>query len=349
MKICYFGIYKSDLSRNKIYISGLRKKGVEVIECRDDGGRFVKYWNLWRKHRMIKNKYDAIIVGYPGHVIVPFAKLISKKPVIADILGSFKDAQIHSHNSGVVRRFKDSVIDWMAVKFSDVVLLESEAQKVFFIKRYGNLKKFKVLYTGVDEAVFIQDENSVKKTFPKIILFRGRLTPESGIFHILKSAELLKERKDIIFRIIGFHYRLGQQVKDIIKEKNLSNVDLIYDYLSDSALFDKMKDASISLGQFESNPRLDRTIPHKIFESMITNLPLITAYSPAVGELLKDGESCIFVRRADPVHLAEKISFLANNPEIGKRLANNARTVYEKKCSKEVLMAELFNIIQTQL
>ena len=43
-----------------------------------------------------------------------------------------------------------------------------------------------------------------------------------------------------------------------------------------------MKDASISLGQFESSPRLDRTIPHKIFESMIMKLPLITAYSPAV-------------------------------------------------------------------
>ena len=131
MKICYFGIYKPDLSRNKIYISGLKKKGVEVIECRDDGGRFAKYWNLWRKHRLIKNKYDAIIVGYPGHIMTPFAKIISRKPIIADLLGSFKDAQIHSHNSGATRRFKDSVIDWMAVKFGDVILIESEAQKNF--------------------------------------------------------------------------------------------------------------------------------------------------------------------------------------------------------------------------
>lgn len=348
MKICYFGIYKPDLSRNRIYISGLRKKGVEVIECRDDGGRFAKYWNLWRKHRLIKNKYDAMIVGYPGHIMTPFAKIISRKLIIADLLGSFKDAQIHSHSSGVIRRFKDSIIDWIAIKFADVILLESEAQKEFFIKRYGNLKKFKVLYTGVDESVFYKDKNRKNKSSPKIILFRGRLTPESGIFHILKSAELLKDRKDIVFRIVGFHYRLGQQVKDIIKEKKLANVELVYDYLSDNTLFEKMKDASISLGQFESSPRLDRTIPHKIFESMIMGLPLITAYSPAVGELLKDGESCIFVRRADSDHLAEKICFLVDNPEVGKRLADNARIVYEKKCSIEVLMAELFDIIKKQ-
>ena len=210
------------------------------------------------------------------------------------------------------------------------------------------MKKFKVLYTGVDESVFYQNVKSRKEDSTKIILFRGRLTPESGIFHILKSAELLKERRDIIFRIIGFHYRLGQQVKDLIQERKLANVELVYDYLSDSTLFEKMKDASISLGQFESSPRLDRTIPHKIFESMIMKLPLITAYSPAVGELLKDGESCLFVRRADPAHLAEKICFLADNPEAGKRLADNARSVYEKKCSTEVLMAELFDIIKKQ-
>ena len=336
------------MSRNRIYISGLKKKGIDVIECRDDGGRFAKYWNLWRKHRLIKNKYEAMIVGYPGHIMAPFAKIISRKIVIADLLGSFKDAQIHSHNSGAFRRLKDSIIDWMAVKFSDTVLLESEAQRDFFIKRYGNLKKFKVLYTGVEESVFCQNGISRKEGSSKIILFRGRLTPESGIFHILKSAELLKERKDIIFRIVGFHYQLGQQVKDIIKEKKLANVELVYDYLSDNALFEKMKDASISLGQFESSPRLDRTIPHKVFESMIMKIPLITAHSPAVGELLKDGEDCIFVRRADPAHLAEKISFLADNPEIRKKLADNARFVYDKKCSTEVLTAKLFDIINKQ-
>jgi len=346
MKICYFGIYKPDLSRNKIYISGLKKKGVEVIECHDEGGRFSKYWNLWKKHREIRNKYDAMIVGYPGHIIVPFAKLISRKPVIADLLGSFKDAQIHSHNSNALRRLKDGIIDWMAIKSADAILLESEAQKSFFVERFGNTDKFKVLYTGVDESIFYRQNIKQKNDDVKIILFRGRLTPESGIFHILESANLLKHRTDIHFRIIGFHYRLGQKVKDIIREKNLTNVELIYDYISDEILREKMSEASISLGQFESNPRLDRTIPHKTFESMVMGLPFITAYSGAVGELLKDGESCVFVKRADPADLAEKICFLIDNPALGEKMADNARTVYEKKCSMNILAVKLSDIIK---
>ena len=200
----------------------------------------------------------------------------------------------------------------------------------------------------MDESIFYRQNIKNKNNDIKIVLFRGRLTPESGIFHILKSAELLKNRADIRFRIIGFHYRLGQKVKDFIREKNLTNVELIYDYITDDSLREKMGESSISLGQFESSPRLNRTIPHKTFESMVMGLPFITAYSGAVGELLKDGESCLFVRRANPSDLAGKILLLADNPEMGKKLADNAREIYDKKCSMEVLMVKLFNIIKNQ-
>lgn len=309
----------------------------------------MKYWNLWRKHRAISGQYDAIIVGYPGHIIVPFAKMIARKPVIADLLGSFKDAEAHSHGAGLLRRLRNGIIDWLAVKFADAVLLESEAQKNFFVKQFGNLKKFKVLYTGVNEEIFYSPDNSKREyTEKKIVLFRGRLTPESGIFHILKAAELLKHRKDISFRIIGFHYRLGQKVKDFIKEKKLTNIELIYDYITDEILYEKMREASVSLGQFESSPRLDRTIPHKAFESMIMGLPFITAYSQAVGELLQDGESCLFVRRANPDDLAEKICFLIDNPEFRRKLSDNARGVYGEKCSMTALIAKLVDIIKRQ-
>ena len=32
-RVCYFGTYDRDRPRNRIIIDGLRKKGVEVIEC----------------------------------------------------------------------------------------------------------------------------------------------------------------------------------------------------------------------------------------------------------------------------------------------------------------------------
>ena len=83
MKICYFGIYNSGFGRNKIYIEALKKAGHTVIECRDDSKGLIKYFRLWQKHRTIKNDYDFVIVGYPGHMVVPWAKLLSKKKVLS--------------------------------------------------------------------------------------------------------------------------------------------------------------------------------------------------------------------------------------------------------------------------
>ena len=35
MRVCYFGTYRAEYSRNQIMIEGLRRNGVEVIECHE--------------------------------------------------------------------------------------------------------------------------------------------------------------------------------------------------------------------------------------------------------------------------------------------------------------------------
>lgn len=344
--ICYLGMYASVFSRNKIYINGLRARGVEVIECRDDTKGVLKYWQLWKKHRAIRHSYDVLVIGYLEHILVPFAQLISSEPVIVDMLGSLADAESHSHEPSMWRTWKNRLIDWLAVTFADVILLESGAQKKFFIERFGDRKKFMVLYTGVDESVLYCSPESARGN---IVLFRGRFTPESGIFHILEAAKLLKSRPDTMFRVIGTHYRLAERVRDTIKNDDLTNVELINEYLPDEVLREKMCEAKVALGQFESNPRLDRTIPHKAFEAMYMGLPLITGRSPAVEELLVDGESCLFVERADPADLARKITTIIDNPELGMKLANGARAAYDQKCSNEIIVTRLLAILSEHL
>lgn len=345
--VCYFGMYSSVFPRTKIYSAGLRAHGIEVFECKDDSRGLRKYVRLWQKHRALRNSYDVLIIGYSEHLLVLFARIISSKPIIVDMLGSLADAEQHSHVPGVWRMWKSRIVDWLAVVLSDVVLLESEAQKAYFNEKFGARARFTVLYTGVDESTLYCKADLQKKQ--SIVLFRGRLTPESGIFHILEAARLLKERSDIMFRIIGTHYRLAEPVRNMIRELQLTNVDFINEHVSDEVLREKMCEARIALGQFESSPRLDRTIPHKAFEAMYMELPFITAHSPAVEELLTDGESCLFVRRADPADLAEKITTLIDDQNLGTRLATNARAVYDRTCSNDALITKLLAILSEHL
>ena len=50
MKVCYFGIFDPQNSRNRELIRGLRENGVEVVLCRIDPAEKFKYWKLFQKH-----------------------------------------------------------------------------------------------------------------------------------------------------------------------------------------------------------------------------------------------------------------------------------------------------------
>ena len=320
MTICWFGIYNPDFSRNKIYIEALKKAGHIIIECRDNSRGLTKYFYLWEKHLIIRNNYDVMIVGYLGHIVVPFAKFISKKKVIVDALGSLYDAEINSHNPNFLRKIKSWLADWLMVKFADKILLESEAQKKFFEKKFGKSDKYEVVYTGADEKFSRKSVKSESGKGKFTVLFRGKLTPESGIMHILKAVKMLKENDNIRFSIVGSGYFL-EKVVNFISEKKLANVELISKFLPTEELIDKMGNANLMLGQFENNSRLDRAIPHKAFEAFAMGIPYLTGDALAIREIAEDKVSAFFVPLADPQTLASKMEFLSTRSKFLEQIA----------------------------
>lgn len=344
MRLVWFGIYKPEFGRNRVYMSGLKKLGHEIVECRDDAPGVGKFFNLLRKLKGLAGGYDAVVVGYPGHVVVPIAKLVSPKLVIADLLGSLYDAE-RSHRTNIFKLAKAYVADWLAVRFADIVLLESEAQKRYFEERFGKDDKFKVIYTGADE-IFVSDKSfatSDKSRF--LVLFRGSLTPESGIQYILEAAKLLRGEKDILFRIMGKGVRL-EFTKKFIDENSLSNVELITEYFKPDELVRKMADADLMLGQFEDNPRLNRTIPHKAYEAFALGVPYLSGDALAVREIVREGETGFLVPLADPDAMAKKIASLSKQPEALARTAANERQEFEDKFSEKQLAQRIIHLLE---
>ena len=89
MKICYFGIYNPNYSRNDILLSGLNQIGVEVIQCNADWRDPKRYFKLWKNLRALRNEYDCVYAAYPSPIATILARLISSKPVICDAFYSY--------------------------------------------------------------------------------------------------------------------------------------------------------------------------------------------------------------------------------------------------------------------
>jgi len=350
IKICYFGNYDATLARNEVYLSGLRQNGVEVIECSDDSPGLIKYYKLFVKHWKIRRKYDVMIIGYAGHLLVPFAKMISRKPIILNAMTSLYEVNIISrkkHSKFSFLAWRIWLIDWLAFKLSDLVLVETNEQKKYLVKKFKiRPDKFVRLFIGANDAIFYLD-NNIKKREEFTVLFRGRLLPEAGVKYILETAKILQGEK-IEFLILGLGL-LKEETEEQIKKLSLQNVELISERLDIKELREKMLSAHVGIGQIENHERLSRTIPYKAFEYLAIKLPYIHGNGLGIRELLEDRKNCLLVKLADPQDLADKIMELKNNPELRQKIANNGYKLYQEKLTPKALGKELLDIINQRL
>lgn len=350
MKLCYFGIYDPDFGRNKVYISGLKHNGVEIIECRDTSRGPLKYWRLWWKHRAIirNGGYDALIVGYPGHIVVPFAKRLSTKPVVFDALCTLYEGEVISRGkyglNPLMRAWFRS-IDSRAARAADLVLVETDAQKDYFIKKFSLSpdKVFRV-FTGCDEDVY-HPEQGIAKRDRFTAVFRGKFLPEAGVAHIVRAAKLL-EGSDINIRIIGNGHEEAA-VAALIKDLKPKNLEWIRERLPPDILRRKLLECHVSLSQFAAHERLERTIPHKAFETLALGLPYITGRARGISELLTDGKDCLMTNLADSDDLAAKILMLKNDADLLASIANNGHNLYERELTQQKLGRDIITAIDS--
>ncbi len=79
-------------------------------------------------------------------------------------------------------------------------------------------------------------------------------------------------------------------------------------------------------------------LPYTILEAMQAGLPIVSTNVGAIPEVITDGKSGLLVELKNPEQLAEKIKYLIDNPDIAKRLGEQAKKdVAEKFSLKQMI------------
>ncbi|PJE51038.1 MAG: hypothetical protein COV29_02065 [Candidatus Yanofskybacteria bacterium CG10_big_fil_rev_8_21_14_0_10_36_16] len=344
MTILYLNFTKNIHARDAVYLNGLKENGVKIIECIDSTPGWGKYKRLYKEIKKRNNNYDFVMVGYTGHVLVPLAKLASQKPIIFNALASLYEGIIISRSQASKLSFKSLyvwLIDFISFRLSKIVLVESNAQRIFLSKKFLlPPQKFLVTWTGVDENEFKYNPE-IKKISDFTVLFRGGFLPESGIEYAIEAAEILKG-EDVKFRILG-----SGQMENLVKQKlnsfDSKNVEWIKEKLPMKELITKMQECHLSLGQLSNHDRLKRTIPHKAFESLALKLPYLTARNEGVMELLEENKTCLACNPADPHDLAKKILWVKTHKTEVEKITETGYDLLHIKLSPCILAKKLLN------
>ncbi|HUQ22720.1 MAG TPA: glycosyltransferase [Gaiellaceae bacterium] len=355
MRVLYFGTYERDYPRNAQVISCLRGAGAEVIE------RHASVWERRRHNwsagfgaaarvgaaelRLLlggrNDRFDAVIVGYPGHFDLPAAKRIARgRPVLFNPLVSLHETLVQdrgrfapgSPGGGVLRH-----IDRIALRRADLVVADTE-QNARYLADLAGLPagRTAVCFVGAEERLFHPGWQPAEDFRA---LFVGKLIPLHGLETILAAARLAPE---VSFRIVGS----GQL--DPLLEERPPNVEWV-DWVDYERLPEENQRAGCALGVFGTSPKTGRVIPNKAFQALACGTPLVTADTPAARELLRDGESALLVPQGNAEALAAAVRRLAADAELARAVGAGGLAAYRKHASESVLGARWLGLIERLL
>ena len=324
-------------------ISCLRGAGVEVVE------RHASVWER-RRHKWSlglaaalrvgvaetrllfgtrRERFDAVIVGYPGHFDVPAARRIARgRPVVFNPLVSLHETLVEDRERFGARSPAASVlrqVDRIALRRSDLVVADTE-QNARHLAELGGIprERLAVCFVGAEERLF---RPGWQPPGDFHVLFVGKLIPLHGLETILAAARLAPE---IPFRVVGS----GQL--DGLLESRPANVAWV-DWVEYELLPAELQRAGCALGVFGSSAKASRVIPNKAFQALACGTPLVTADTPAARELLRDGESALLVPPGDPEALAAAVRRLAADEELARRIGEGGLATSREHDSEDVL------------
>ena len=346
MKILFVAGREASYSRTRIVHKALQEQGVEVVGCFPPDRSFKHYPKLiWRAARLARS-CDLILVGFYGQIILPFIKLLTRKPILFDMYIATYHTMVHDRGKardGSLKAQLYKISDIISCRLSRRIVLESNDHIRECVRLFGErTEKFRRVFLAVDDRV-IYPRNGQKKTEKFLVHFHGEYAPFHGVSTILKAADLLRDQP-VHFQIVGRGITYDAD-RDLARRLDLRNVTFI-DPVPYETLADLMADADLCLGIFGDNPRTLRVVTNKVVETLAMAKPLITGRNEPVQELLTHGQSAWLIERADPQALADAILKLREDETLRRKIAEGGHRVFLDNCTLNVLGSEFKKLLQ---
>ncbi|MFC1849713.1 glycosyltransferase [candidate division CSSED10-310 bacterium] len=323
----------------------LQNEGITVF-CTDIRKNFNPF-TLLRLYKILKvNKIDVIHThGTVAGVWGRLAASLARTPVIIYTLHGIH--YLNSHN----RIFKQIfiLIDQILAKFSDkIICVASSDQEKGYRYRLFEKGKSIVIYNGVDINYFkprrnlatLRKEFDIKAKDP-VIGIVARLHVQKGYHYFFDTINLIKKKyPNIKALVIGDGPQLSE-LREKVRQLHLTENVIFAGTRDDIPELLSMMNVFVLASLWEG-------MPLTVLEAMACKKPIVATNVDGVSESLTDGETGFLVPSQDPAALADKIIYLLENKDVGKKLGERARKVLVKKFPIEKMVRETSNLY-TQL
>ena len=180
------------------------------------------------------------------------------------------------------------------------------------------------------------------------ILFLSNFIREKGIVDVLKSIpEVYRHQTKVEFVFVGDWF--DEDTKNEVEEFVVNNKALpiqIMKPIRELRNLDILKQCDIFV--FPTYyPKEGH--PWVIVEAMAAGLPIITTDQGAIGESVLNGLNGFIIKKRNPQHIAERINFLIDHPDIRKEMGEHSRRIYLQNFTEEKMIERLSSAFRSVL
>ena len=254
--------------------------------------------------------------------------------------------------SSAVRSLAGSVSNWI-YRRSDSLAVISPGMKHRLVQRGHPEGKIHVVPNWLpDEAVRISTseaspltpaDSSGKRT---VITYAGNLGEAQGVRVILEAANLLKDRNDIHFQIVGSGF-LESELKESARQLRLTNLTFL-GRRPNSDIPSLIAKSDAQIITLSDSDLFAITLPSKVQYSLAFGRPIVAAVRGDAERVLKTSGAALCSEPENANHLAENIVKLVSLSDASREsLGASGRRFFEQEFSEEVGSGRLVNLLQT--
>ncbi len=326
---------------------------------RDNGRRMANYLSFmassWWRGRKLAGPYDVVIASSPplfmGLTGVALARRF-QAPLVFDVrdlwpevgvrLGAFRPGSL-------MLRTWDKMADYV-YRNAAAIAPVTHGMREDMILRGLPAEKLHLIPNGIDldfvqeDAPDLRAELGLADKF--VVLYAGLLGTIHGPEIIAEAANMLRERDDIHFLIVGDGVR-REAIAARVRALRLENVTMLPMQPQDSVpRF--LQTADICLATLASSG-VKGVVHYKMLEAWAYRRPVIITDEDEGGNLARSCEAGLATPAGDARALADAVLQLEANRDLARRMGENGRRCIEERLNREALARKMEHVLETIL
>ncbi|MFA5363349.1 MAG: hypothetical protein WC335_08975 [Candidatus Omnitrophota bacterium] len=304
LRVLYVSCYGvPDYVRTESIISILKRNSIQFHFV---SGGTTKFRHVIMLARMLfcRGSADVVLIAFRGQEIVPFCRLLTRKPIVFDAFVSVYDTVCLDRKIVSPKSLAGRILRWydtFLCRLADEVLVDTRAHADYFKEEFG-ARNVGHLYLECPEM--FRSMPSVKPREWFVVFWYGNCWPLQGVDVILGAADILKSEPGIVFRLVG---PVKKKYAKSISGLDCRNVEFV-EYVPYASLPGEIAEADVCLGgHFSAVPKARRVIAGKTFQFIACGKKTIVGENPANRELFSGMRGVYFTSMNSVEELAGMI------------------------------------------